>query len=100
MVSSAKSLDLNRLDLDRLVRADEAETLAVHRLERGTQLCKQRACRLPPPLRGRVGEGIARNLALIAPLLTDQRSVDLPLKGGGEVLYDKCNSQRAVCAEI
>src|SRR5262249_10905194 len=33
IIAAAKSLDLDRLDLDRLVRADEAKALAMHRLE-------------------------------------------------------------------
>ena len=40
MVAAAKRLDLDRLDLDRLVRADKAEALAMHRLERALELGK------------------------------------------------------------
>ena len=38
MVATAKRLDLDRLDLDRFVRAGKAEALPVHRLERGLEL--------------------------------------------------------------
>ena len=59
MLSAAKRLDLDRLDLDRLVGADKAEALAVHRLE--TQPAD---FLMPPPCVGRqnplspVGRGL------------------------------------------
>ena len=37
MITAAKRLDLDRLDFDRLVGADETEALPVHRLERCPQ---------------------------------------------------------------
>jgi hypothetical protein len=44
---------------------------------------------LPPPLRGRVGEGgkQSRRRLEITPLPTGLRPLDLPLKGGGEVCF-------------
>ena len=80
MLAAAKRLDLDRLDLDRLVGADKAEALPVHRLD-VSRIClnasPSRGGRTPSPLWGEGwGEGGVRfNLVpLTRPLRHAERS--------------------------